>query len=164
MGVLLLGGSALALPDLPSGAGDAWRWLARTESFQAGVGESLPLFGEARRFGVGLAVSRLSWFVLLFPVALLVALGWAWSRPNRPALLLWLGWSAGLFAATLLQRRFFNSFSVAMALVMGWSVCQAYPPPCRQRAVALGHSAAHPILVREATQPRRDGALVGPQD
>jgi dolichyl-diphosphooligosaccharide--protein glycosyltransferase len=126
MGILLLGGSALALPDLPSGAGDAWRWLTRTESFQAGVGESLPLFGEAGRFGVGLAVSRLSWFVLPFPVALLVALGWVWRRPNRPALLLWLGWSAGLFAATLLQRRFFNSFSVAMALLMGWSVCQAY--------------------------------------
>jgi asparagine N-glycosylation enzyme membrane subunit Stt3 len=32
----------------------------------------------------------------------------------------------GLFVATLLQRRFFNSFSVAMALVMGWSVCRAY--------------------------------------
>jgi dolichyl-diphosphooligosaccharide--protein glycosyltransferase len=125
-GLLLLGGSALALSDLPSGAGDAWRWLARTESFQAGVGESLPLFGAAGRFGVGLAVSRLSWFVLLFPVALLVALRWAWTRPNRPALLLWLGWSAGLFVATLLQRRFFNSFSVAMALVMGWSVCQVY--------------------------------------
>ena len=126
MGTLLLGGSALALPDLPSGAGDAWRWIARTESFQAGVGESLPLFGEAGRFGLGPAVSRLSWFVLLFPAALLVAVGWAWRRPNRPALLLWLGWSAGLFAATLLQRRFFNSFSVSMALVMGWSVCQAY--------------------------------------
>jgi dolichyl-diphosphooligosaccharide--protein glycosyltransferase len=126
IGTLLLGGSALALPDLPSGAGDAWRWIARTESFQAGVGESLPLFDEAGRFGVGRAVSRLSWFVLLFPAALLVAVGWAWRRPNRPALLLWLGWSVGLFAATLLQRRFFNSFSVAMALVMGWSVCQAY--------------------------------------
>jgi len=126
IGVLLLGGSALALPDLPSGAGDAWRWLARTESFQAAVGESLPLFSEAGRFGVGPAVSRLSWFVLLFPVALLLAVSWARRRPNRAALLLWLGWSAGLFAATLLQRRFFNSFSVAMALLMGWLVCQAY--------------------------------------
>jgi dolichyl-diphosphooligosaccharide--protein glycosyltransferase len=126
IGALLLGGSALALPDLPSGAGDAWRWLFRTESFQAGVGESLPLFSEAGRFGIGRAVSRLSWFVLLFPAALLVAVGWAWRRANRPALLLWLAWSAGLFVATLLQRRFFNSFSVAMALVMGWSVCQAY--------------------------------------
>lgn len=126
LGAVLLGGSLLALPDLTSGAGDAWRWLARTESFQAAVGESLPLFSEAGSFGVGPAVSRLSWFVLLFPVALLLAVRWAWRRPHRPALLLWLGWSGGLFAATLLQRRFFNSFSVAMAMVMGWAVCQVY--------------------------------------
>jgi dolichyl-diphosphooligosaccharide--protein glycosyltransferase len=126
LGALLLGASVLVLPDLQDGASDAWRWIARKESFQAGVGESLPLFSAMGSIGVGIAVARLSWFVLLFPAVLLVAVGWAWRRPNRPALLLWLGWSAGLFAATLLQRRFFNSFSVAMALLMGWSVCEAY--------------------------------------
>jgi asparagine N-glycosylation enzyme membrane subunit Stt3 len=33
------------------------------------------------------------------------------------------GWTAALLAVTLLQRRFFNSFSVCLALLFAWSVC-----------------------------------------
>jgi dolichyl-diphosphooligosaccharide--protein glycosyltransferase len=122
-----LAGLALALePTLLRGLSDAWRWLAREEVFQASVGESKPLFEEWGRVGVGRAVERLSLFVLIFPLAWAWALAWAWRRPERAPLLLWLGWSAGLYAATLAQRRFFDSFSVALALLMSLCLCQAW--------------------------------------
>jgi dolichyl-diphosphooligosaccharide--protein glycosyltransferase len=124
VGAALLGTSLLLAPELWAGVEDAWHWMSRRESFQALVAESRPLLERDGRFTTLTAVQRLSWFVLFFPAAAIAAGVWAWRRPNRHALLLWVGWSMALFAVTLLQRRFFNSFSVAMALVMGWSICQ----------------------------------------
>jgi asparagine N-glycosylation enzyme membrane subunit Stt3 len=114
---------ASVLPEILRGAGDAWTWLGRRESFQAQVAESQPLFLEASGVGIGVAVARLSWFALASPLALLAAAFWAWRRPARASLLLWVGWTAALLAVTLLQRRFFNSFSVCLALLFAWSVC-----------------------------------------
>ena len=124
LGAVLLGASLLLAPELWMGVEDAWHWIARRESFQARVAESKPLLEREGRLSTVGAVARLSGFVLFFPVAVAAAAAWAWRRPNRHALLLWIGWSVALFAVTLLQRRFFNSFSVAMALLMGWSICR----------------------------------------
>jgi dolichyl-diphosphooligosaccharide--protein glycosyltransferase len=119
-GVLAL--SLAALPDLARGAADAWTWLARRESFQASVAESQPLLAEAGGFGLGIAAARLSWFALASPLALAAATLWAWRQPARAPLLLWVGWSAALLAATLLQRRFFHAFAVALALLFAWTL------------------------------------------
>jgi len=126
LGLVLLALSALLLPDLWAGVEDAWRWLAKAESFQARVAESQPLFAASRRAGWAGALARLSGFVLVFPMAALAAASWAWRRSDRAALLFWIGWSLTLFSVTLVQRRFFNTFSVAMALVMAWCVREGW--------------------------------------
>jgi dolichyl-diphosphooligosaccharide--protein glycosyltransferase len=120
LAVALLASSAALLPGLLEGLGDAWRWLARREAFQARVGESQPLLSGEEGFTLSVAIARLSLFALAFPLVWVVALRAARGRSSAPLRLLLL-WSLGLFAATLLQRRFFNSFSVAMALVLGWT-------------------------------------------
>ncbi len=118
----LLGASALLIPDLSAGALEAWQWLAKQDAFQAGVGESQPLLWVAGHLDASIALKRLSGFVLLFPLAWWAAWRWARRRPRPAPLLLWLAWSLGLLTVTLLQRRFFNSFSVCVALLMGWSI------------------------------------------
>jgi len=122
-GVAALAIAAALLPEVLRGAGDAWRWLARRESFQAQVAESQPLLLEASGPGIGVAVARLSWFALVSPLALLAAALWARRRPVPAPLLLWLAWTAALLVVTLLQRRFFNSFSVCLSLLFAWSAC-----------------------------------------
>ncbi|MBW2274054.1 MAG: hypothetical protein JRG96_12335 [Deltaproteobacteria bacterium] len=125
-GVLVLGASLLVFPDLLEGVRDAWRWLGRGETFQLQVDESKPLFRVGDGWGGRVAELRLSRFVYLFPPAL----GWmVWEGRGgrgRAAWHLVIGWSLVLAALTLLQRRFFNSFSVALALVMAWSLVRAH--------------------------------------
>jgi dolichyl-diphosphooligosaccharide--protein glycosyltransferase len=149
-----LGGVALlAAPELRVGAADAWRWLFRAERFQAGVSESVPLLSGGDDLGLLRALGRLSGFLLLYPLAVVVALRAAWRRPDRAALLLWIGWSAALFAATLLQRRFFNCFAVALAAFAGWMVVAAWrslasraPGGVAGRAAARAAVAAAAVL------------------
>jgi dolichyl-diphosphooligosaccharide--protein glycosyltransferase len=85
---------------------------------------------------------RLSRFIYLFPFAL-AALAWEARRSEqRPVLLLLLLWSLVLAVTTLVQKRFFNSFSVALALVMGWSLLFCYRAlPERFRASRLRRAA-----------------------
>ncbi len=118
--------AAAFLPEVLRGAADAWAWLGRRESFQAQVAESQPLLLQASGLGIDVAVARLSWFVLASPLALLAAAGWAWRRPVRAPLLVWIAWTAALLVVTLLQRRFFNAFSVCVALLFAWSVRAVY--------------------------------------
>jgi dolichyl-diphosphooligosaccharide--protein glycosyltransferase len=114
--------SAVLLPDLLLGAEDAWRWLAKQDLFQLYVAESRPLLFTEGRFELSTAMRRLSYFALLFPFAT-AALAYAVrGERDRASVWLLLGWGAGLFAITLLQRRFFNSFSVALAAVFAISV------------------------------------------
>ncbi len=120
VGLGLLLASAAVLPGLLEGAGDAWRWLARREVFQAQVAESQPLVWDPRGVTLSVALIRLSFFVVLFPLAWGFALRAA-RAPEAAPLRLFLVWSAGLLLATLAQRRFFNSFAIANALLLGWS-------------------------------------------
>jgi asparagine N-glycosylation enzyme membrane subunit Stt3 len=128
--VLLAGvvvGSSIALiPELLQSAGDSAQWLGRTDSFQALVGESVPLFVLHGEFTTEIASSRRSLFVYLFPIAI----GWLaylWRREDRkPALYSFVAWVVVLFAFTLLQKRFFNTFSVGLALTMGLSLSKGY--------------------------------------
>ena len=118
IGAALLLLSVSFLPSLATGAVDALRWLFKEETFQAIVAESKPLFAEDATVAEG----RLSRFVYLAPVAAL-ALAWTSRRAaNRQALRLVVLQVIVLGAVTLLQRRFFNSFSVMVALCLGWTL------------------------------------------
>jgi dolichyl-diphosphooligosaccharide--protein glycosyltransferase len=133
---------AAFLPEVLRGAADAWTWLGRRESFQAQVAESQPLLLGASGLVLDVAVARLSGFALASPLALVAAAAWAWRRPVRAPLLVWIAWTGALLAVTLLQRRFFNSSSVCLALLFAWSV----------RAVHgwLGHALAGRRSLRRA--------------
>lgn len=136
---LLAGASLLLFPDLLESAGDAWQWLSKDEAFQASVAESRPLLILDGQLSFRIAEGRLSRFIYLLPLALFVLLFSARTRADRSALAFLVLWTAGLVVVTLLQRRFFNSLSVAMAIAMAWSLVCLYrgiagraPKPNRQ--------------------------------
>lgn len=116
----------LLLPELLMGAEDAWRWLAKQDHFQLYVAESRPLFFTEGRFDPTMALRRLSYFVVLFPFATTALAFAVRDRSDRASAWLLLGWGAGLFAVTLLQRRFFNSLSIAFAAVFALSICWTF--------------------------------------
>jgi dolichyl-diphosphooligosaccharide--protein glycosyltransferase len=125
LGAVVLAISALIIPELLQGAADAWQWFAKEEDFQRSVNESAPLFSSGRNFA-RVAILRLSCFVFVFPIAAGL-LAWSSRRKSAAATAyMILGWAVALFAMTLVQKRFFNSSSVALALVMGWAACQLY--------------------------------------
>lgn len=125
LGVLLLGASVVFLPELAQSAGDSAQWLGRTDSFQVLVGESVPLFMLHGEFTTRIASSRLSYFVYLFPLAIgWLAFEWRGAE-RRPALYSFVGWAVVMFGFTLLQKRFFNTFSVGLALTMGIALSRA---------------------------------------
>jgi dolichyl-diphosphooligosaccharide--protein glycosyltransferase len=108
-----------ARPEVRDGVADAWQWLAKRETFQSEVAESQPIFFELGHFTLGIAITRLSLFGLVFPLA---AAWLAWrqrGRPERARAWLVLGVSAGLYAVTLLQRRFFDTSSLGIAFTLG---------------------------------------------
>jgi len=126
IGALLLAFSAWLLPGLVSGMRDAWDWFAKRDSFQAQVSESSPLFFAGDQFTLGMAFTRLSIFVLLVPVALCVAYGAIRRDRHRAPVLLLLWWTLGLSVVTVFQKRFFNSASVGISLLLALSVCWVY--------------------------------------
>lgn len=126
VGAMALGASALFFPELLLATSDAWQWMGQANDFQSMVAESRPLLLVQDRLGVEIAELRLSRFLYLFPPAA-IALAWTTrERPDRAALLLFLAWSVTLCTITFLQKRFFNTFSVALALTAGWSCVWAY--------------------------------------
>jgi asparagine N-glycosylation enzyme membrane subunit Stt3 len=122
IGVGLLVASLLAIPGLWIGGQDAWQWFGKAETFQALVSESLPLLQLDGAFSTEVATSRLSYFVFLSPIALVWAATSAWRDERWRGKLLLVGWTAVLLAATLWQKRFFNTSSVGLALLMAWTL------------------------------------------
>jgi len=121
IGLSVLGMSLLLFPGVARGIVDAWMWLSKANSFQASVAESAPLFVNRGELSVAIAELRLSRFVYLFPFGILALMWSARTRRDGASLLLFAGWSIALFVITILQKRFFNTFSVALALTAGWS-------------------------------------------
>jgi dolichyl-diphosphooligosaccharide--protein glycosyltransferase len=141
--MVCLAASALASPGLGEGAIDVWQWFGRDERFQALVSESQPLFWLRDRFTLEVAAGRLSNFVFVAPLAWIAA-GLAWRRKANPApRFFFLAWVAALLIATLVQKRFFNSSSVGLALLFGWSLA------------AVGRWLAARPAWRERPGPRR---------
>ena len=121
LGAAVLGLSALALPELTGAATEAWRWLGKQETFQRIVAESLPLFYMRGEFTTGIAELRLSRFVYLLPFALAAMCLQARGDERRAERWLFAWWSVALLLATVQQKRFFNTSSVAVSLLMGWA-------------------------------------------
>lgn len=121
VGALVTLGSFVLFPDLAAGLGEAWRWFAKDEVFQGLVKESKPLLVGEAGFDPHNAELRLSRWLYATPVAL-AALARHARRSEHPGAWLVFAWVAVLAAATLLQRRFFNSLSPAYALLMAWAL------------------------------------------
>ena len=109
------------VPVLSGGFEESWAWFAKGESFQASVGESKALFAD----GLKRPQELFTRAVFLAPVLLIALVVHAWRRPReeRDALLFFAAWCLALGAATVMQRRFMNSYSVAWSLLLGWGIC-----------------------------------------
>lgn len=126
LAAILLGASAWLFPGLLLAFGDVWEWFAKQDGFQAQVAESKPLFQSREGFTLDAALVRLSTFSLLVPIALAVAFATVHRRPDRSAIRLFLWWSLGLCAVTIVQKRFFNSASASVALLFALSFRGVY--------------------------------------
>jgi dolichyl-diphosphooligosaccharide--protein glycosyltransferase len=126
LAALAVGGAGLAIaaaaaPELLSGGGDAFGWLARREEFQARVAESQPML----RLGAGFETETLqrvfTRLALATPVLLLaLALG-ARGRADARERLFLAAWTGVWLAAALMQQRFVNELSVPFAMLV--AVC-----------------------------------------
>jgi len=126
LGAALLALALAALPGLVDGLEDAFRWLFKQEDFQAVVRESQPLFAGPEGPGLRVAEQRLSRFVYVAPLALFAMVQALWRSGHARVGALLLCWCVVLAIVTLLQRRFFNTFSVVLALLMGWSLVRLH--------------------------------------
>ena len=104
----------------PSGAAGAPLRVAADNAPPRLADGKRPLLNlEARTLTTAIAIERLSPFALVLPVAAFV---WLWRERGRPTFArsaLLVTFALGLFATTLLQKRFFNSASVGVALLLG---------------------------------------------
>lgn len=135
VGVGVLLGSIVLFPGLVEGAADALGWLFKAETFQRVVAESRPLFAGAD--GAHTAEARLSRFLYLAPFAALLIV-WRETRGEQRATVFFIVfWAVVLLGVTLLQRRFFNSSSVALALLFAWSLGEAWRKLSAQRGTTV---------------------------
>ncbi|HEB90509.1 MAG TPA: hypothetical protein ENI85_13135 [Deltaproteobacteria bacterium] len=103
-----------SVPGLTAAIGDALSWFAKTETFQASVSESVPLFSG--RMGLVRGMTFLGGFVFVIPVVMPYL---AWQFRDRAEVLLLVGFGAALFGATLVQWRFMNSYVIVHGLLIG---------------------------------------------
>ena len=153
LGVLLLTLNAIAFPEVLGASRDAWEWMARDEVFQGSVAESEPILYHARQFTTRIALQHFSYAFFLFPLALLA---FAWSLRDRAGVApqrLLAAWALVFTLATLAQRRFENTASIAYALVLawalvaGWSALQARSRSGGLRVLAAGAIASACLLL-----------------
>jgi dolichyl-diphosphooligosaccharide--protein glycosyltransferase len=163
-GLVLLAASIAFIPELESSIRDSVQWLNRTDAFQAMVGESVPLFMLHGQFTTEIASSRLSYFIYLFPAAIVwLCFDW-YRRDNRPALYGFVGWALVLFAFTLLQKRFFNTFSIALALTLGCALVKSWDVMAARldlgRSLRIGIASMVSILLLAPSLAFHRGTLV----
>jgi asparagine N-glycosylation enzyme membrane subunit Stt3 len=153
-GAALLGLLLLAVPELRLGLGDAWIWFAKEEEFQSVVSESAPLFAPARSFDPSFAVEFLGIFVYAVPVAIFYL---GWEARHRPDRLFFCWWALALFAATLVQWRFMNSYSIAHSLLLALTLVSLHdrlaPRLVRRRGLARAAASLALLLVVYAASP-----------
>jgi dolichyl-diphosphooligosaccharide--protein glycosyltransferase len=109
----------VAIPGLLEAIDYASGWFTEDEAFQSTVLELGSLTHAGGEFVPQLANSRFSMLFWIFPIAWLGLALDARAHANAAARGLLLLWALAFLAATLLQFRFLNTFSVAFALVLG---------------------------------------------
>ena len=109
------------------------------------------------------AEGRLSYLIYLLPAALLYFAYQVRNCPERSALRLLLAWTLALATVTLLQRRFFNSFSVALSLVMGWGFAVAVARSCSTAACRRAACSACSNAARVFSRPAIAGGATNIQ-
>lgn len=144
-----------ALGAAGEGFGQALRWLARGERFQAAVSESRPLLFAGGHFAPGFAWEQLTGAVFALPLLAAWA-GWRPGSARSPAALAVVaGWAAVLGAITLIQTRFFASLAAPWCLLLGWAGVElaralrrrgASPVAAASAVLALGLGLAAPAL------------------
>lgn len=117
-GILL--GASFALGDgLALGLAEAWQWLGKGEDFQSSVIESQGLFVVGGEYTTYMATLQLSPLVYAFPLIWAYGVFEAHRSQERDARVFLLCWSLILFLITILQKRFVDTFSIALALQTG---------------------------------------------
>jgi dolichyl-diphosphooligosaccharide--protein glycosyltransferase len=153
-GAALLGLLLAMVPELRSGLVDAWAWFAKEEEFQSVVSESAPLFAPAGRFDVAFAVETLGAVVYAVPIAVVYL---AWKARRRADRLVFFWWTLALFAATLIQWRFMNSYAVAHSLLLALTLKSLHedlaPHLIRRRGVAWAAASLGLVGVLYACSP-----------
>jgi dolichyl-diphosphooligosaccharide--protein glycosyltransferase len=105
------------IPELRLGASDSWAWLSRGEVFQVTVGESVPLFRRGPGFDWQQPLLLFGFTIYLVPIALFLLVRSARDQGDQ---LFFAWWTGAFFVATLMQRRFMDTYSVPHALLIGW--------------------------------------------
>jgi len=166
----VLAASLWAFPDLRHTLDEAWRWLGKREGFQSIVAESEPLFVLHGEWTGRVAELRLSRFVYVFPAALALLAHSARRTDRRAGRWLFAFWAMCVALVTLQQKRFFNTGSIALAIVMSWSIVAAWRVVLvrpglvgrRRTLIAAGFAAAVYFLLAPSLAPlaRAGGDLV----
>jgi len=148
-GVVVLGASSWVFPGLAEGLDLIRQWLTRSEQFAAyrSVAEATPMLLADGRFDATMGLARLSWFFFAFPIAVVVLAVSTRRDPERAVTWSLLFWSTGLFLATLLQRRFFNSFSIGLALVTALALIRLHAECGQGRLAWVPKRAAASVLL-----------------
>ena len=113
LGAIVCAGLFAVLPDLLAGVQDALSWFSKDEEFQSLVSESEPLFWA--QDGAWRGKLFLSAFVYATPLMMLFAGLRARTDPARQLLL---GWAVAFFAASLVQWRFVNTYSIVHGILI----------------------------------------------
>ena len=147
LGLAVLVACLGVFPGLREAALEAWSWFGRAEAFQANVTESEPLFFRSGEFTWGPASVRLSWFLPALPLAWLAFMRDAWRQRQSPALVFGV-WAIGILLSAGAQTRFAHSASLAVALLIAWSLRALLPTLAQRisRPVATAALAALALL------------------
>jgi asparagine N-glycosylation enzyme membrane subunit Stt3 len=145
--IAVAGGAIGAAAASPLGRG--LTWLAAGDPFMAAVQESVPMLRTGGGgWDVGGALVWMTGFYAIVP-ALLAGLAWrvaAIDRGRDRGLLLLLVWGSCLFALSLAQRRFGESFAPALAILVAFWL-------------SLGHRRLRAALAGRGFSPRATRAI-----
>ncbi|MEQ8764888.1 MAG: STT3 domain-containing protein [Planctomycetota bacterium] len=137
--LLVLAGLAMALGGeaMESAVDGARQWLTKDEEFQASVVESLPLLiDEQGELEFERAYTQLGFGLWILPLTGIGLIVHVFRRQSGAVWLLALMF-AGLFALTLLQSRFVDTFGPLAALAIGWLLGEIWGRRWWRHAVAI---------------------------
>ena len=116
----------LFLTDFREAVRSSTIWLQKTSAFMSRVPESQPLFYQRAIFTTGIANARLSFFLYLSPFLLIGMIRTSLREGLLRFRILFMIWTVGMIAITLLQKRFFNCLAINIAILAGFGLVASY--------------------------------------